>query len=161
MLLPLLHMDTAEWDPAWALVTPPRLAEIRAGVLYHGVPLRTVASILRGAEPVSAFAAIGRKLFFGRAEGPWIAYDSLAPDQNAGKRVQERAWPWCWGDEVWGLALWQGLRVAFHIRDEDECAFIAMLDTTDVAVLEREVAAWAASNTDDYAVPITARALRR
>ena len=159
MLLPLLRSSTAEWDPTWAFVEPPRLAEIRAGVLYQGVPLRTVAAILRDAEPVSALAAIGRKLFFGRTEGPWVAYDLLAPDQNADKRVREREWPWCWGDEVWGLVLWQGLRVAFHIRDNDECALVTMLDTTNIKQLARELDGWAAACSDGYAVPILRFAL--
>lgn len=57
-------------------------------------------------KPLVAFAAMGPKLFWGREDEKWIPWDPDATDENLDCLVRDRPWPFCWGDVVWALALW-------------------------------------------------------
>lgn len=116
--MPLKMFDPAidqplEPTPSWSRARPPRLPEIRRGVLYVGLDADAVSPIVAavngrfaaGNFPVSAFAAIGPSLFFGRV-GPFITHDFEAYDENRQMKVYERGWPFNWGDIVWAACSW-------------------------------------------------------
>lgn len=94
---------------------------MRRGVLYVGLESKAVEAVLNkvtaGAQlccPIAAIGAVGRRLFFGREDGPWIPWDPLAIDEHLGCTVKERPWPFCWGDDVWAVGMWDGQPVFLH-----------------------------------------------
>lgn len=111
-----------EHQPSWAMIRPERpiLGEIRRGVLYTGIELPTIRAFLDSPQAISpavirVWAAVGLRLFWGREDGAWIPYDVEAKDQNEGRLVRERAWPWCWGDQIWVYATWLNQPVFLHL----------------------------------------------
>lgn len=102
---------------------PSKLERLRIGVVYSA-DLDFVLPILRRATVKLAMAAVGPKLFWGRADGPWVDYDAGLVDQNAGKPVRARAWPWCAGDELWIVAVWDNLPIIVHMISDDEVELV-------------------------------------
>lgn len=87
-------------DPLWAR----RRAwdEMRAGVRYVGITVADAEAFVRRPESkvVAALAVIGPSLSLHNARhGKIVPYDVGTRD-DAGDRVGDRAWPWCWGDVV-------------------------------------------------------------
>lgn len=104
-------------EPEWG---PHTLQLIRRGVLYFPVQPEAVLALLKNEAAIwSVGCAMGPELFFGRDDGPWIDWDPYALDQNAtksGSRVRDRPWPYCWGDDVRAIAMWQGQPVYIRWR---------------------------------------------
>lgn len=101
----------------------------RRGVLYGGLDDSVVEAFLgqlndpnnpdrplQAGElswPGRAFGGMGPSLFYGRdGDGRWIPYDLDAADENLECNVRDRPWPWCWGDVIWGCAVWS-LQLAY------------------------------------------------
>lgn len=97
----------------------PRLAEIRRGVLYVELDWRVPIAALALARVELVLAALGPRLFFGRADGPFVPYDVKLVDQNTGKKVEERAWPFSLGDELWVAAEWDAQALFVHLSRGD------------------------------------------
>jgi len=133
-------------DPAWARAGDAR--GMLCGVLYTGVELVVADRLLlegarAGGRMVATFAAMGPKLFFGRADGPWVPWDDRLEDPALGCAVRDRPWPWCLGDEVWIAAVLEGeLQVLLRFLDDGEVhvfalSFRAGLDDAGIAALAR------------------------
>lgn len=108
-----------ETEPAWAEAEPPRLDLFCSGVLYTEVPVPVLLELLRRAEIQGVIAAMGPGLFFGREDGPFVPYDLSLTDQNEEKKVRDRAFPWCWGDVLWVIGYWQGMRISLRLAKMD------------------------------------------
>lgn len=113
-----LDKEPEEEMPAWADLAPPRYDLIRAGVRYSGLPTSILLGLLRDrtTDVKAILAAIGPALFFGRSDGPFVAYDSSVKDQNEDRLIRDRDPPWCWGDALWVTARWQGMPVALYLE---------------------------------------------
>lgn len=113
-----------EYNPTWAYdPKAPILAEIRRGLLYSWLEPSTLRSVLEfpAVRILEVWAGIGPRLFFGRDDGPWVDYDSKLIDQNTRCPVDERAWPWCFGDEIIVYSSWDRQPLFVRFRPEDEC----------------------------------------
>ena len=121
-MLRLLDHVPIEPVPEWALSG--RFADVRRGILYLGLDVEVVRRILETAGPIAGWGAIGPRLFWSRSDGPFVAYDRDLVDQNADLRVIERPWPWCWGDEVVGVARWDEQPVAFRLLPGESELFV-------------------------------------
>lgn len=105
--LPLVDAPIFEPNPPWAWNPErPKLKDVRRGVLYTELELPVLRVLVEQVSPSMAWGAVGRCLFFGRNDGTWTTYDRDLIDQNEELKVRERRWPFCWGDEVWAVALW-------------------------------------------------------
>ncbi len=139
------------------------LEQIRVGVLYHQVPSGSLTRALLS-PPVALLAvygAVGRKLHFGRRDGPWVPYDAELRDQNAERLVRERDWPWCWGDEVWMLVRLAGHMTFVHFGEEDDCEVLMASATRPPAVEDaiEALRSWAEQASDQQAHRLAAETL--
>ena len=124
--------QTIEYMPDWAYgYDVAQVNMIRAGVYYTGLELRHIVPFLEDAEPLSAYAAIGPAIFWHRVrKAPYVAYDAKLADQNEKTFVCNRAWPWCYGDDVWALARWQGNFLIVVMRKDTDCDLYMQLSTS-------------------------------
>ncbi len=87
-------------EPPWAR----RRAwdEMRAGVRYVGITVADAEAFVRRPESkvVAAIAVIGPSLSMHNARHGKIVPHDVGTRDDAGDRVGDRAWPWCWGDVV-------------------------------------------------------------
>jgi len=130
-----------------------RLETARVGILYQGLPVSELHRAFRrpDAELSWALGGMGPRLFFGRHDGPWVPYEPSTIDQNTGRPVFERPWPWCWGDEVWGVGSLMGHPCYLHLEDEDETELILLsaLHSPHPADLKALVRWWALQSVGD------------
>jgi hypothetical protein len=95
--------EPADWDER-------TLFRIRRGVLYRDVPLAASRALLKAARPIGLLCGMGPMVFWQRSDGPWISWDPSVRDENGPEpdsQVADREWPFCWGDEVRFLGVWE------------------------------------------------------
>ena len=90
---------------------------ILAGIRYEDAPAQALLDLLRAGE---VHAAMGHLLFWGRDDGPWVAYDRDLKDQNEDKVVRARRFPWCFGDALWIAATWSGMPTSVLLLKDGE-----------------------------------------
>jgi hypothetical protein len=120
-----------EINPSWQHRWPPALEQIRRGVTYLGIRpgiahvlVSEAARRKSDSRPIHALGAIGPHLFIGKeGRGRWIPFDPDATDEIRDRPVRERDWPYCWGDVVWVLLVWQGQPAYFRMELEGVSSF--------------------------------------
>lgn len=107
--------------PPWSMSQKVDVRPLRRGVLYVGIDPCAMASLFKEiafpkktVKPVRAVAGIGPSLFFGREEAPFIPWDPESTDENSRCLVREREWPYCWGDVVWAVSVWEAQPTYFR-----------------------------------------------
>ena len=136
-------MTPVEQHPTQLLAPWDSLVTARVGIRYLGVPTSVIEEALRRPDVrlLDAYGAFGRKLYFGRDDGPWAPYDPELIDQNAEPPgpAGARPWPWCWGDEIWMLLRFQGHLAFVRIIDPDDGEFLLLSAVRTPSVDEARV----------------------
>lgn len=97
-----------EYNPLWASdAENPSLSFVRRGVLYSELEPEILTRVLDESKIVAVAAGMGPKLFWGRDNAQWVPFDLESWDQNQERPIWKRAWPFCWGDEIWAIVIWQ------------------------------------------------------
>jgi len=91
----------------------------------------TLKAFLTNAQPIKTWAAMGPQLFWGRDDGPYVPYDRSLKDQNKEVKVEEREWPYNWGDDIWSVLKWEGQPLFLH-WSVDGCEALLGSPTLDV-----------------------------